>query len=81
VYVETVERVDDLTVRAAVVIDLAAPLGERAVVVDDGLRLFQGVDFRVRDTTPPPVGCGHLPRSAPWALWIGVLALWVRRDP
>ena len=81
VYVEEVVFVDDLTVRASVVVDTWAPLGDRDVVVDDGLRLYQGVEFRVRDTTPPPVGCGHLPRgAAPWALWVGVLALLVRRD-
>jgi len=70
---------DEATVELAVARD--APLGERAVVLDDGTLILEGVSLRVRDLTVPPevvCGCGTAPASSVLPLLVGLLGL-IRR--
>ena len=58
-----------------------APLGERAVVLDDGTLILEGVSLRVRDLTVPPeavCGCGAAPATGALSVLVGLLGL-VRR--
>ena len=50
-------RVDGATLEIDVVVDPNAPIGTHLVTVDDGLRVLEGVDLRVRDALPPPETC------------------------
>lgn len=81
VVVESVSVIgaDTLSVTAAVAND--APLGERGVVVDDGVRRLEGVDFTVRDVAIDPggtCGCGVAVGAGGWPL-VGLAAALARR--
>ncbi len=57
--VESVEQVDLDTLRVRYSVASNAPLGERAVSVDDGVRLFEGVSLVVEDAhAQTSRGCG-----------------------
>jgi hypothetical protein len=68
------------SVTASLAILPDAPLGDRDVRLDDGLRVLGGASFRVRDYAPPPAtACASAPsRQVPWSLLL-VLALGLRR--
>ncbi|MFZ5479190.1 MAG: hypothetical protein ACOZNI_20670 [Myxococcota bacterium] len=55
-----------------------APIGEHAVRVDDGVRVFEGVSLTVRDTTRQQAGTCGTP-SAAWLGVFGVIAVAGRR--
>ncbi|MCP4810394.1 MAG: hypothetical protein GY884_34080, partial [Proteobacteria bacterium] len=77
IVVESVS-VDGTTVSAEITIGAQAALGDRAVLVDDGTRIFSGSELQVRDaTSPPSTGCGSV-GLGPW--WLVLLAL-RRKDP
>lgn len=75
----TLEGADTLTVMAAVAND--APLGEREVVVDDGVRRLEGVGFTVSDVAfdaGNTCGCGVAVGGGGWPL-VGLAAVLARR--
>lgn len=65
IVVESVTAVDG-TVTVSCAVSGAAALGERALVVDDGVRLFDGVTVTVLNATTQGTGCASAP--APGAL-------------
>lgn len=72
IVVESVTAVDGaLTVSCAV--SGAAALGERAVVVDDGVRLFDGVTVNVLNATTQGTGCASAPGA--WSLALALVGL------
>lgn len=80
IVVEGVRFADSSTLLVDVVVGPTAPLGDRAVRVDDGRRIHEGVSFTVRDYVPPPTGrCESAPAGG-WALTLLALAL-LRRQP
>lgn len=65
---------DGDTVEAVVAVTADAPLGERALVLDDGVRLIEGVTLRVRKgSAPASAVCGSA--TAPAIGWVGLLSL------
>ncbi|MCB9759214.1 MAG: hypothetical protein H6739_05200 [Alphaproteobacteria bacterium] len=79
VLIEDITLVAEAAVEVAVVVEPNAGLGERAVLVDDGERIHEGVGFFVRDAVvlPPSGRCGAGPRGGGWALL--ALGLLIRR--
>jgi hypothetical protein len=75
VVVETVALDGEGGVLAHVVIPYATPLGDHAVEVDDGTRIFGGLALTVRDRLEevPPGRCAVLPRGRAMG-WTGLLA-------
>lgn len=81
VVVERVELAAEDTLAVTVVVPYGAAIGEHPVQVDDGSRIFTGLELRVRPFTlsiPSPCGCGA-PGSAARAGWLGLLVVLVRR--
>ncbi len=76
VVVESVSSTGPRVVEIQVVVDPLAPLGEREVVLDDGVRLYEGQAFRVRDALVKQSTCSHA-SLGPWVL--GLLMLLLRR--
>ncbi len=56
----------------------SAPLGQRAIVVDDGVRLFDGVSLTVRNGSVQGTGCSTTSTGAGWFA-LAAAALMVRR--
>ncbi|MCP4807466.1 MAG: hypothetical protein GY913_17960 [Proteobacteria bacterium] len=72
-------RVEDDCVEADIVVEPTAPLGTRPITVDDGERVFEGVELRVRDALPVTEGtCSHAPVNGLGLLGL-LLGLLVRR--
>jgi hypothetical protein len=70
VEVESIDG-DELVLRYAVA--GTAPVGDHAVLVDDGTRIFEGVSLEVRDWRAPVLsGCATAGGAAP--AWAGLLA-------
>ena len=81
--VESVEVVDATHAIALVAIAPNAPLGDHAVTLDDGRRIFEGVSLEVKDvliTTGGPCGCASGAGAGSLAaVLVGVLAALRRR--
>lgn len=76
-------QVDASTVTAVIAVTADAPVGERALLLDDGLRLLEGVSLRVRKA-PQPAGrvCGVAPAGGTaHAVGLLLLAIASRRKP
>ena len=67
IVVESITAAGPREVEVQVVVDPLAPLGERRVVLDDGIRLYEGQSFRVRDAAMKQGTCSHA-TVGPWAL-------------
>lgn len=73
-------RVNGATVEADLVVAPSAPLGLRPVTLDDGERLFEGVELRVRDALPTDPGtCSVVDRRGLGVLAVLAGLLFVRR--
>jgi hypothetical protein len=75
--VQSVE-VDGDVVRAVVACATNAPVGEHAVRLDDGVRVFEGVSLTVKDTSPAQPGTCGTPAPA-WLAGLGIIASLSRR--
>ncbi len=73
VVVADVQWFDDTELHVSVVVELDAPLGEHALEVDDGERIFGGLRVQVRDDPPATTRCSTAPGSRGW-VW-GLVAL------
>ncbi len=58
IIVQSLEALGESQVRLLVEVAANAPLGERFVELDDGVRIYEGVSFQVFDQVQPTSGCG-----------------------
>ena len=67
-------EVDGHTLLIDVATTADAPIGDRMVTVDDGLRILDGVTLEVRDARPPPGRVCATSQGQPTHLWAPILA-------
>ncbi|MCB9791740.1 MAG: hypothetical protein H6741_03345 [Alphaproteobacteria bacterium] len=81
VLVEEVSLLSDSAVEVQVVVEPTAAIGQRPVTVDDGARVWEGVQLRVRDAVPNETGRCQSGAGAPWMAGavLGLLAALRRR--
>lgn len=71
--------VDGSVLFVDVVVDPVAPIGLRALVVDDGERLLTGVEVRVRDALVAEPTCAHVDRHTFFGVALALFVLVVGR--
>ena len=80
VVVESVQREGD-TLRVAAVVEPSAALGDRAVIVDDGLRILSGPTLSIEDRLiSTEKTCSAAGGGGGWLLWVLGLLLCLRRS-